>query len=40
MIKNQNVTNNYSFDYKFERMETSKLALHKAQLETKRAIGG
>ena len=40
MIKNQNVTNNYSFDYKFEKMETSKLALHKAQLETKRAIGG
>ena len=27
-------------DYKFERMETSKLALHKAALETKRAIGG
>ncbi len=40
MIKNQNVVNNYSFDYKFERMETSKLALHKAALETKRAIGG
>ena len=40
MIKNQNVTNNYKFDYKFERMETSKLALHKAALETKRAIGG
>ena len=40
MIRNQNVTNNYSFDYKFEKMETSKLALHKAQLQTKRAIGG
>lgn len=40
LIKNQNVTNNYKFDYKFERMETSKLALHKAALETKRAIGG
>ena len=40
MIKNQNVTNNYKFDYKFEKMETSKLALHKAVLQTKRAIGG
>ena len=40
MIKNQNVVNNYSFDYKFEKMETSKLALHKAVLETKRSIGG
>lgn len=40
LIKNQNVTNNYKFDYKFEKMETSKLALHKAALETKRAIGG
>ena len=40
MIKNQNVTNNYKFDYKFEKMETSKLALHKAALQTKRAIGG
>lgn len=40
MIKNQNVVNNYQFDYKFEKMETSKLALHKAALQTKRAIGG
>lgn len=40
MIKNQNVVNNYKFDYKFEKMETSKLALHKATLQTKRAIGG
>lgn len=40
LIKNQNVTNNYQFDYKFEKMQTSKLALHKAALETKRAIGG
>ena len=40
MIKNQNVVNNYKFDYKFEKMETSKLALHKAALQTKRAIGG
>lgn len=35
-----NVINNYNFDYNFEKMETSKLALHKAVLETKRAIGG
>lgn len=35
-----NVVNNYSFDYKFERMETSQLALHKAQLETKRILAG
>lgn len=40
LIKNQNVINNYKFDYKFEKMATSKLALHKAALETKRAIGG
>ena len=33
-----NVTNN--FNYTFEKMETTKLALHKAQLETKRLIGG
>lgn len=39
VIRNQNVTNNYNFDYKFEKMETTKLALHKAQLATKRAIG-
>ena len=39
VIKNQNVTNNYNFDYTFEKMETTKLALHKAQLMTKRAIG-
>ena len=40
LVKNQNVVNNYKFDYKFEKMQTSKLALHKAALETKRAIGG
>lgn len=40
MIRTQNVVNNYNFDYKFEKMETSKLALHKAALQTKRAIGG
>lgn len=33
-----NTTNN--FNYTFERMETSKHALHKAQLETKRIVGG
>lgn len=38
--KNSNVVNNYSFDYKFERMETSRIALHKAVLETKRNFGG
>lgn len=38
--KTQIVNNNYDFAYKFEKMETSKLALHKAQIETKRAIGG
>lgn len=39
-VNNQNVVNNYNFDYKFEKMETSKIALHKAQLETKRIVGG
>ena len=34
----RNTVNN--FNYTFERMETTKLALHKAQLETKRIIGG
>lgn len=38
--RTQVINNNYDFDYKFEKMETSKLALHKAQIETKRAIGG
>lgn len=40
LIKNQQIINNYNFDYKFEKMETSKIALHKAALEAKRAIGG
>ncbi len=40
VAKNQVINNNYNFAYKFEKMETSKLALHKATLETKRAIGG
>lgn len=35
---NSNTVNN--FNYTFEKMETTKLALHKAQLETKRIIGG
>lgn len=34
----RNTVNN--FNYTFEKMETTKLALHKAQLETKRIIGG
>lgn len=38
MNSSQNVTNN--FNYTFEKMETSRIALHKAQLETKRIIGG
>ena len=29
-----------NFNYTFEKMETSKHALHKAILETKRVIGG
>lgn len=36
----KNSVTNYSFNYKFEKMESSRLALHKAQLETKRLIGG
>ena len=35
-----NVVNNYSFDYRFEKMQTSRLALHQANLETKRIVGG
>lgn len=34
----RNTVNN--FNYTFEKMETTKLALHKAQLETMRIIGG
>lgn len=33
-----NTTNN--FNYTFERMETSRLALHKAKMETMRIVGG
>lgn len=32
--------NNYNFDYKFEKIQTSKLALHKAELATRRIVGG
>lgn len=32
--------NNYNFDYKFEKIQTSRLALHKAALETRRIVGG
>lgn len=35
---NSNVT--YNINNKFEKMETSRLALHKANLETKRILGG
>lgn len=38
--KGGDTINNYSFDYKFERMATSRLALHQAALETKRIVGG
>lgn len=31
---------NYTINNKFEKMETSRLALHKANLETKRILGG
>jgi hypothetical protein len=33
-----NTTNN--FNYTFEKMETSRLALHKAKMETMRIVGG
>ena len=32
--------NNYSFSYNFEKMESSRLAIHKAELETRRIVGG
>lgn len=35
-----NITTTNNFNYTFEKMETTQLALHKAQLETKRIIGG
>lgn len=34
------VVNNYNFDYKFERVQTSRLALHQAELATRRIVGG
>lgn len=37
--RGNSVVNNYSFDYTFKGMETTRLALHKAQLETKNLIG-
>lgn len=41
LIKGEgNTTTNNVFNYTFKGMETSKLALHKAQLETKRIVGG
>lgn len=36
----QNIINNYNVSNKFEKMETSRLAMHKANLELKRYIGG
>jgi hypothetical protein len=38
VMPSQTTTNN--FNYTFKGLETSKLALHKAQLETKRIVGG
>lgn len=35
-----NVTNNYTINNKFEKMETSRHAMHKANLELKRIMGG
>ena len=35
-----NTVNNYSFDYKFERMQTSRLALHQAEIVTRRIVSG
>lgn len=35
-----NVATTNNFNYTFERMETTKHALHKAQLETRRLLGG
>lgn len=34
------IVNNYNFDYKFERVQTSRLALHQAELATRRIVGG
>jgi hypothetical protein len=39
-LQSQNVVNNYSINNKFEKMETSRLALHKSNLELKKLIGG
>lgn len=38
--KQGETVNNYNFDYKFEKIQTSKLALHKAELATRRIVGG
>lgn len=35
-----NVTNHYTINNKFEKMETTKLAMHKANLELKKYLGG
>lgn len=39
-LQSQSVVNNYSINNKFEKMETSRLALHKSNLELKKLIGG
>ena len=38
--KQQTVVNNYNFAYKFEKMESTRYALHQAQLQTKNIVGG
>lgn len=38
--KTGNHSNTYNITNKFEKMETSRIALHKANLETKRILGG
>ena len=34
----QSTTNNYTINNKFEKMETSRIALHKSNLELKRIL--
>ena len=40
LARGGNVVNNYNIANRFEKMETTQLALHKANLELKRIIGG
>lgn len=39
-LQSQSVVNNYSINNKFEKIETTRLALHKSNLELKKLIGG